>query len=104
MSDALTQKQIASACLSFRHDFGLLPAAEQSQVMWSAQEWWKAWQKEGCITRAEADRMVAEAVAAEQAVWTEALANFHNREAALDIATDASIVRSLSRARKGGNS
>lgn len=48
MSDATfpTDAQVRSACLFYRHDFGLLNAAEQSQVMWQAREWLRAWQKE----------------------------------------------------------
>jgi len=59
MNDAPTKDQIASACLSFRHDFGLLPVIEQMKLMQTAQEWWRVLQKEGCITRAEAEAMVA---------------------------------------------
>jgi hypothetical protein len=41
-----TDAQVASACLSYRHDFGLLPSLEQDVLMWRAREWLRAWQKE----------------------------------------------------------
>lgn len=42
-----TLAQINSACLSFRHDFGLLDATERGELQWQATEWLRAWQKEG---------------------------------------------------------
>ncbi len=41
-----TEKELRSVCLSFRHDFGLMAAGEQAQLMWQAREWLRAWQKE----------------------------------------------------------
>lgn len=41
-----TDEQVASACLSYRHDFGLLPEDERKTVMFQAREWLHAWQKE----------------------------------------------------------
>jgi hypothetical protein len=41
-----TDAQTASACLSYRHDFGLLPAEERHRIMFTAREWLRAWQKE----------------------------------------------------------
>lgn len=43
---ALTDDQVASACLSYRHDFGLLDASDRAALMWDAREWLRAWQKE----------------------------------------------------------
>jgi hypothetical protein len=40
-----TDDQIESACLSYRHDFGLLEAAQQSQIKYAGLEWLLAWQK-----------------------------------------------------------
>jgi hypothetical protein len=40
-----TDDQIESACLSYRHDFGLLDVAEQSKVKYAGLEWLLAWQK-----------------------------------------------------------
>jgi hypothetical protein len=59
MSDATfpTEAQVRSACLSFRHDFGLLGTTVQANVMWQAREWLRAWQKEpGLHTAALAAR------------------------------------------------
>jgi hypothetical protein len=42
-----TQAQVSSACLSFRHDYGLLSEAEQKAVQFEAREWLHAWRKEG---------------------------------------------------------
>ena len=42
-----TPAQIDSACLSYRHDFGLLPDHERAALRYEALEWWIAWQKEG---------------------------------------------------------
>lgn len=41
-----TPGQIGSACLSYRHDFGLLPPAEKDKVMSQAKWWLEAWLKE----------------------------------------------------------
>lgn len=38
--------QVASACLSYRHDFGLMKADERQKLMFTALEWLHAWQKE----------------------------------------------------------
>ena len=42
-----TPKQLESACLSFRHDYGLLDEEERKMVRFQAMEWLTAWQKEG---------------------------------------------------------
>ena len=41
-----TDAQVRSACLSYRHDFGLLTVAEAAIVKSEAREWLRAWQKE----------------------------------------------------------
>jgi hypothetical protein len=38
----LTEKDLASACLSCRHDFGLMDAANQGLLMFQAREWARA--------------------------------------------------------------
>jgi hypothetical protein len=35
----LTDEQIDSACLSVRHDFGLLSVTEQDEIRFQAREW-----------------------------------------------------------------
>ncbi len=42
----LSDSQIASACLSFRHDFGLLTETERKMMMFVAREWERAFNKE----------------------------------------------------------
>lgn len=42
----LTDAEIASACLSYRHDFGLLPDDQRRALMAQAREWDRALQKE----------------------------------------------------------
>jgi hypothetical protein len=42
-----TDEQVQSACLSYRHDFGLLTVADAAIVKSEAREWLRAWQKEG---------------------------------------------------------
>lgn len=42
----LTDKQIASACFSYRHDFGLLSKQEQESIIFQAREWERALEKE----------------------------------------------------------
>ncbi|MGB3042512.1 MAG: hypothetical protein WBB98_04940 [Xanthobacteraceae bacterium] len=39
--------QINSACLSFRHDYGLLDDHDRERLRFVAIEWLRAWQKEG---------------------------------------------------------
>lgn len=41
-----TEKQIDSACLSFRHDFGLMNDREKQKLRFQAREWLIAWMKE----------------------------------------------------------
>lgn len=41
-----TEAQTASACMSYRHDFGLMGEDQRKQLMWEAKEWLRAWQKE----------------------------------------------------------
>ena len=40
-----TDAQINSACLSYRHDFGLLDDEERAKVRFHAVEWLRAWRK-----------------------------------------------------------
>ena len=42
-------RQLRSACLSFRHDYGLLSDTDKAHVEFIAVEWLRAWQKEGLI-------------------------------------------------------
>lgn len=42
-----TDAQINSACLSFRHDYGLLDDHDRERLRFVAVEWLRAWQKEG---------------------------------------------------------
>jgi hypothetical protein len=42
-----TDQQIASACLSYRHDYGLLSEGERADVRNEARGWLVAWLKEG---------------------------------------------------------
>ena len=42
----LSDAQLASVCLSYRHDFGLLDAAEQARLMLEARDWERAFRKE----------------------------------------------------------
>lgn len=44
-----TPHQIHSACLSYRHDFGLMSTQNKSKLEGIAIEWLRAWQKEGVI-------------------------------------------------------
>lgn len=41
-----TEAQVASACMSYRHDFGLMDAAQRQSLMFVAREWLHAWRKE----------------------------------------------------------
>ena len=40
-----TRRQIDEACMSYRHDFGLLSIADADVVRFQAREWLRAWQK-----------------------------------------------------------
>lgn len=44
-----TDKQIDSACMSFRHDFGLLDEKKREDVRMAAKYWLEAWMKEGLV-------------------------------------------------------
>ncbi|MCZ7861910.1 hypothetical protein O9X98_11025 [Agrobacterium salinitolerans] len=41
-----TEAQINSACMSFRHDFGLLSDEERARTKFYAREWLRAWLRE----------------------------------------------------------
>lgn len=45
-AEPLSDAQLASACLSYRHDFGLLEPEERVQLMAEAREWDRALRKE----------------------------------------------------------
>lgn len=42
----ITEAQINSACLSYRHDFGLLDDHDKERLRFVAKEWLHAWRKE----------------------------------------------------------
>lgn len=44
--EPLTLAQLNSACMWYRHDFGLMDAEEQERMRWAAKEWLRAWRKE----------------------------------------------------------
>ena len=50
----LSEAQIASVCLSYRHDFGLLPPVERKRIMFTAREWEHAFAKEHAWAELEA--------------------------------------------------
>lgn len=58
-----TDAQTASACVSFRHDFGLLTPEERRVVMFEAREWLRAWMRE--MPKTPALRHISLPVAAE---------------------------------------
>lgn len=41
-----TAREIDSACMSFRHDFGLMDQEQKDRLRWQAYEWLHAWRKE----------------------------------------------------------
>ena len=49
MSDAPDKLKLASACMSYRHDFGLLDCAQRESVMFEAAEWLSALRKAGLV-------------------------------------------------------
>ena len=34
---------VNNVCLSYRHDFGMLPEGEKDLLRWEAKRWYKAW-------------------------------------------------------------
>lgn len=44
--EPLSDAQLASVCLSYRHDFGLLDKDEQARLMLEARDWERAFRKE----------------------------------------------------------
>lgn len=45
LSEEPTESELHSACLSFRHDFGLLPDMKKREIMLEAKAWHRAWWK-----------------------------------------------------------
>jgi hypothetical protein len=45
LRDDPTPEQVYNACLSYRHDFGLLSVEDRKIVAFEAKEWLRAWQK-----------------------------------------------------------
>lgn len=61
----LTDEQIASVCLSYRHDFGLLEDGDRHRLMFTAREWERAMSHEiRAPLLAEIERLTAERDAA----------------------------------------
>jgi hypothetical protein len=46
MRKELDEEQIASVCLSMRHDFGLMSQEEREKMMFEARSWEHAFRKE----------------------------------------------------------
>ncbi len=44
--DELTDKQVVSACFSYRHDYGLLDDKARSHLEFQCREWWRGIRKE----------------------------------------------------------
>jgi hypothetical protein len=44
-----TPSQIHSACLSYRHDYGILDEYARASLRITAHEWFEAWRKTGAI-------------------------------------------------------
>ena len=44
-----TSSQLGSACLSYRHDYGLMSQLEKAKLEAIAIDWLRAWQKEGMV-------------------------------------------------------
>lgn len=51
-----TAAQVHSACLSYRHDYGLLTTVAQKELQLKAREWLRACQKEGFCYSGDAAR------------------------------------------------
>lgn len=45
-ADELTDKQVVSACFSYRHDYGLLDDKAKGHLEFQCREWWRALRKE----------------------------------------------------------
>ncbi|WP_207897488.1 hypothetical protein, partial [Rhizobium sp. PP-F2F-G48] len=45
----VTDAMVNSACMSYRHDFGLLPELDREALRRTARWWLEAWQKEGFV-------------------------------------------------------
>lgn len=45
--EPLTEAQLNSVCLSYRHDFGLMDSEEQERMRWTAKEWLRAFRAHG---------------------------------------------------------
>jgi hypothetical protein len=56
----MTDAQIESACLSFRHDYGLMTPPEQKALRFYATEWLAAWKKCGTYTPNTERRSIAD--------------------------------------------
>lgn len=41
----LTLKQLADACMSYRHDYGLMTAEEREDMRREAADWWRCFEK-----------------------------------------------------------
>ena len=46
MNDNPTPKQLASICMSYRHDFGLMTEEQKKTIIVEAKSWWNAIYKE----------------------------------------------------------
>lgn len=53
-----TPQQVEAACLSFRHDYGIMTEKERYYLQCEAVYWLRAWQSAGVDPLAEIDRRV----------------------------------------------
>jgi hypothetical protein len=91
-----TDEQVASACLSYNHSFGLMIESQRVAMMQQAREWLRAWRKEIPALDPEAlARWREEAVQAERQACAETVEGLWAYRTCSEVA--AAI-----RARKGG--
>lgn len=71
-----TDAQINSACLSYRHDFGLMNKRDQDNLRFEANEWLIAWRKAARILPALDPADIREAALREAADSVRSMADF----------------------------
>ena len=72
--EPLSDAQLASVCLSYRHDFGLLDKDEQARLMLEARDWERAFRKEWQREPLSDDDIIK--LAWKQNLWTDHMIEF----------------------------
>lgn len=92
-----TAEQIDSACMSFRHDFGLLDEKKREDTRSAAKYWLEAWMKEGLVFDVDGKQQEIDQLRKQVAELNEKLVVASNVEPNTDLRTQIILLQSENR-------